>query len=93
MTDAAALASPALTDAIGIVAGCLTTAAFVPQLVKVWRSRSAEDLSLGMFLMLTLGVALWLAYGLLTWALPVILANGVTLILALAILALKLRFG
>ena len=86
-------ASPALIDAIGIVAGCLTTAAFVPQLVKVWRSRSAEDLSLGMFLMFTLGIALWLAYGLLTWSVPVILANAVTLVLSLAILALKLRFG
>ncbi len=97
MTDAAlaspAWISPAVIDAIGIVAGCLTTAAFVPQLVKVWRTRSAEDLSLGMFLMFTLGIALWLAYGLLTWALPVILANAVTLVLSFTILALKLRFG
>jgi MtN3 and saliva related transmembrane protein len=82
-----------LETLIGFVAGGLTTIAFVPQLVKTWRSRSAEDVSLGMLVIFCTGVALWLVYGLLIGAWPVILANVVTLVLALAILLLKLRYG
>ena len=78
---------------IGLVAGTLTTIAFVPQLLKTWKSRSAEDVSLGMLVTFCAGVALWLLYGWLTGALPFIAANVVTLILALAILMLKLRYG
>ncbi|MBL8113271.1 MAG: SemiSWEET family sugar transporter [Acidobacteria bacterium] len=79
-------------DLLGYVAGALTTAAFVPQLVKTWRSRSAGDLSYGMMAVFSTGVALWLAYGIALESWPVILANAVTLVLALAILALKVRF-
>jgi MtN3 and saliva related transmembrane protein len=78
--------------ALGIAAGALTTIAFVPQVVKAWRSRSTRDVSLGMFLTLCAGVALWLVYGFLVDDLPLILANGVTFCLAAAILALKLRY-
>lgn len=85
--------SAASIDALGLVAGALTTIAFVPQLVRTWRTRSARDISLGMFVFFTVGVALWLVYGVLTGARPVIVANAVTLTLALAILAMKLRFG
>ncbi len=81
-----------LADVLGLAAGTLTTVAFVPQVVKTWRSRSADDLSLSMFLIFSLGVALWFAYGLVTGALPVILANAVTLVLALAILGMKFLF-
>jgi len=78
---------------IGLLAGALTTIAFVPQLLKTWKTRSAEDVSLGMLVTFCAGVALWLVYGVLTGALPVIAANLVTLILALTILMLKLRYG
>jgi MtN3 and saliva related transmembrane protein len=84
--------SPALIDALGLTAGALTTVAFLPQLIKTWRSKSARDISLGMFVLFTVGVALWLVYGLFTGAVPVIAANTVTLILALTILTLKLRY-
>ena len=84
--------SPALIDALGLAAGALTTVAFLPQLLKTWRSKSARDISLGMFVLFTVGVALWLVYGLFTGAVPVIAANTVTLILALTILTLKLRY-
>lgn len=80
-------------DLLGYVAGLLTTIAFVPQLTKTWRSRSARDVSLAMMAIFSTGVFLWLAYGVLVGSGPVILANAVTLLLALAILALKLRFG
>ena len=80
-----------MANLIGGVAGALTTIAFVPQVIKTWRTRRADDLSIGMLLLFTLGVALWGAYGLLVGAMPVIAANGVTLILAVAMVVMKLR--
>lgn len=80
-----------LIDATGLVAACLTTFAFLPQVIQTWRSRSADGLNLPMLVVLASGIALWLAYGLATAQLPVILANGVTLLLVGVLLALKLR--
>lgn len=77
---------------IGLAAGFCTTAAFLPQAVKTWRSKSAKDLSLGMYLIFCTGVALWLTYGILISDLPIIITNVVTLILALSILYFKLTF-
>ena len=81
------------TSIIGFIAAILTTVSFVPQVVKVWRTRSAKDVSLGMYLLFTLGIAIWLVYGVLIESWPVILANVVTLILAGSVLAMKLKFG
>lgn len=78
---------------IGLIAGLLTTIAFVPQLTKTWKSKSAKDVSLVMLMTFTTGVLLWLIYGLLIQAAPIIAANAVTLLLAGAILALKIRYG
>jgi MtN3 and saliva related transmembrane protein len=77
---------------IGLAAGMLTTIAFLPQVIKTWKSRSAKDLSLGMFSLFCVGVALWLAYGILVWDIPVIAANMLTLMLASTLLFFKLRF-
>lgn len=77
---------------LGLVAGSFTTAAFLPQVVKTWKSRSAKDLSLGMFSMFCLGVALWLVYGFAVGDVPVIAANLVTLLLASTLLYFKFRF-
>jgi len=77
---------------LGLLAGSFTTIAFFPQVLKTWKSRSAKDLSLGMFSIFTIGVGLWLAYGILINDLPVILANVVTLILASTLLFFKLRW-
>lgn len=82
-----------MNETIGYCAAACTTLAFVPQVILVWRTRSAEDISLGMYLLFMLGLALWLAYGLRMHMLPVALANGVTLVLAGAVLVGKLRFG
>lgn len=60
--------------------------------MKIWRTRSADDISTLMFLLFSTGVLLWLLYGIALGALPVIIANGITLVLALAVLALKFRF-
>lgn len=80
-------------ELIGLAAGSLTTVSFVPQVIKVWRSRSAGDLSLTMFVCFCLGVALWIGYGALIGSLAVVAANTVTLVLAAAILVGRLRFG
>ncbi len=80
------------TTMLGFVAGVLTTFSFVPQVYKAWSSKRCDDLSWGMLLTFATGVAMWLVYGLLLWAGPIIAANGVTLALVLAILALKVRY-
>jgi MtN3 and saliva related transmembrane protein len=77
---------------LGLAAGSLTTVAFLPQVIKTWRSGSAKDLSLGMFSFFCLGVVLWLIYGILVNDIPVIAANLVTLMLASTLLFFKLRF-
>lgn len=79
-------------DWLGTVAGSLTTVAFLPQVIKTWRTRSAQDISGLTFALFGSGVALWLLYGLMLDLWPVILANGVTLVLSLVILWFKLRY-
>jgi len=84
--------SPELVELVGGIAAVLTTISFLPQVLKAWRSRSARDVSLAMLLLFLAGVLLWLCYGLALESLPLILANAVTAVLILAILAAKLRF-
>ncbi len=80
------------TALIGYIAGILTTVAFLPQVIKTWKTRSAKDLSLGMFSLFCTGVALWLAYGIIVESWPIILANGFTLVLAMTLLFFKFYF-
>lgn len=83
--------NPAVQN-LGFLAAFCTTAAFIPQLVRVLRLRSARDISLPTFLMFSVGVFLWLLYGIYTGSKPVIASNLVTLVLSVSILILKLRF-
>ena len=78
---------------IGILAATLTTAAFLPQVIKTHTSRHTKDLSLTMFVLLASGLILWIAYGIALHSLPVIIANIVTLLLALYLIVLKIRYG
>ena len=71
---------------LGFIASACTMTAFIPQVVKTWKTKSSADLSLGMYGLLTSGAALWLTYGLLISDGPVILTNAVTLALLLAVL-------
>jgi MtN3 and saliva related transmembrane protein len=82
-----------LATTVGFAASICTTVSFVPQVLRAWKTRSTGDISLGMFLVFSLGIALWLAYGLMVSDGPLIVANAVTLVLALAILGLKIRHG
>jgi len=77
---------------LGLVAGMCTTISFLPQVIKTWKTRSAKDLSLGMFLLFCIGVVLWLIYGIMVMDIPVIAANFVTLLLSATLLVFKLRF-
>lgn len=82
-----------VVTALGLLAGTLTTVAFLPQVVHTWKTKSAKDLSLPMLLSFTTGVLCWLIYGIWIDSLPVMLANGITLVLAGANLVLKLKYG
>jgi MtN3 and saliva related transmembrane protein len=79
-------------DNIGFAAAFCTTVAFVPQLIRVIKLRSARDISLGTFLLFSAGVFLWLIYGIYSGSKPVIASNGATLILSLSILYLKMKY-
>jgi MtN3 and saliva related transmembrane protein len=80
------------TDILGLIAGTLTTIAFVPQVLKTWTTKSAKDVSLVMMISFCVGVFLWLVYGLAIGAMPVIVSNAVTLVLALLIVVLKIKY-
>lgn len=77
---------------VGLAAGFLTTVAFIPQVTRIWRSKSAKDVSLSTFLAFTVGVGLWLVYGVMLQEVAMILWNSVTLLLAIAIVVMKLKF-
>ncbi|MBN3039936.1 MAG: SemiSWEET transporter [Candidatus Omnitrophica bacterium] len=77
---------------IGTLAGVLCTLSFLPQVLKVFKTKKVEDLSLVTFVLFALGVFLWLVYGLIIKELPIILANIATLILVLLIVLMKLKY-
>ena len=77
---------------IGLVAAVCTTISFVPQAIRIIKTKHTKDLSLTMYSILTTGVFLWLAYGILVKDLPIILANGVTLIFTATILFLIIKY-
>jgi|TARA_B100000795_G_scaffold4196_1_gene2921 MtN3 and saliva related transmembrane protein len=71
---------------IGFLAAILTTVAFIPQVYKVWQTKSVSGMSLTMYLIFFTGVSLWLVYGLIINSLPMILGNSITLLLTSIIL-------
>ena len=89
---AAIATQPIWVEWTGFAAAFCTTAAFVPQLLRVMKLKSARDISLRMFLMFSVGVALWLVYGIRLGSWPMIASNGVTLGLSVSILFFKLKY-
>ena len=81
------------TTMIGLFAAFCTTVAFVPQVVRTWKSRSTADISLGMFAFYSTGIFSWLVYGVAIHDIPLMASNGVTFVLSLIMLGFKLRFG
>jgi len=78
-----------MVQIVGFLAGVLTAFAFLPQVVKTWRTRSSGDLSAVMLGAQSAGVTLWIVYGLAINSLPVIFANSVTLVLCLLLVMFK----
>jgi MtN3 and saliva related transmembrane protein len=82
-----------ITTMVGLAAALFTTTAFLPQVIRAWRTRSTRDLSYGTFVTYAIGLAMWLIYGVMIRDVPLMLSNGTTFLLALTILGLKLRHG
>ncbi len=78
---------------IGLIAGTLTTIAFLPQVVRSIRTRDTAAISIWMYILIVVGSALWLTYGLMLGEIPLILANGSVLVLSCVVLGLKVRHG
>jgi MtN3 and saliva related transmembrane protein len=81
-----------LIETVGLAAGCFTTCAFIPQVVRTYRSRSVKDISFRMYLLMCAGILLWVLYGALIGSLSVIVANVVSFALTAAILVMKVTF-
>lgn len=79
--------------ALGVAAGIITTASFLPQVIKTWKTRHTKDISIYMFSLLVFGMSLWLVYGIVKEDVPLILANAVTIGLASIILFFKIKHG
>ena len=77
---------------VGFFAAFCTTVSFLPQVIKVYKTRSTKDISLYMFLIFTIGTFCWLIYGIIESSLPIIIANTITLILSAIILLYKIKF-
>jgi len=82
-----------MIQAVGFTAATLTALAFLPQVLKVWRSKSSGDLSVGMLVAQSTGVALWIVYGVAIASLPLIVSNTVTLTLSVLLLTLKWTYS
>ncbi len=78
---------------VGFAAAIIATGSFVPQVVKTWKTKHTRDLSLAMYVFFCIGISLWLVYGILIRSPSVIAANAVTVVLALSILFLKIKYG
>ena len=81
-----------MNDITGLIAGILTTIAFLPQAMQIYKTKHTKDLSLSMFLIFSLGVLTWAIYGFMLGAYPVIIANGLTLIICFYIIIMKIKY-
>ena len=79
-------------EIVGLIAAICTTSAFVPQVYKTWRDKSTEAISLTMYLVFLTGTILWLVYGIHIDSISIILANGITALLAFCVVFLKLKY-
>jgi MtN3 and saliva related transmembrane protein len=78
---------------VGTIAGFCTTVSFLPQVLKIHRTKSVHDLSLLMFIIFAIGVVSWLVYGFLTGSMPIIVANFITLIFCGYILFMRTKYA
>ncbi len=79
-------------EIVGLIAGVLTTIAYLPQVRKTWKTKSVKELSLSMYIVMFVGVMLWLTYGMLIDSISIILANIVTGVLTSLLIYFKLKY-
>ena len=81
-----------IINIVGAAGGIVSSVTFLPQVIKIWKTKSAKDLSMGTLLFLVLNVSLWLLYGILTNLYPIIITNGIVLSMVFIMLYFKLTF-
>jgi len=81
-----------IINIVGAAGGIVSSVTFLPQVVKIWKTKSAKDLSMGTLLFLVLNVSLWLLYGILTNLYPIIITNGIVLSMVFTMIYFKLTF-
>ena len=79
-------------EILGLTAGTITSITFIPQVVKIWKTKSAKDLSIVMLLLLIVGVSMWLSYGILVKDAAIIYTNSMVLAMSLIMLFFKFKF-
>lgn len=77
---------------LGLIAGTITSITFIPQVLQIWKTKSAKDISILMLSLLITGVSLWLAYGIVVKDVAIIYTNGMVLAMSLLMLYFKFRF-
>jgi MtN3 and saliva related transmembrane protein len=82
-----------MSEALGLVAGALVTCSLIPQLIRVFKLKSAREISILFTTLLLLGLFLWLAYGILLVLTPVIIWNAIGALFVVTLLYAKLRYG
>jgi MtN3 and saliva related transmembrane protein len=80
-------------EVLGLAAGTISSITFLPQVIKIWQTKSAKDLSMPMLLLLVLGVSMWLAYGIIIKNTPVIYTNSMVLFMTFIMLFFKLKYN
>jgi MtN3 and saliva related transmembrane protein len=81
-----------IINLVGAAGGIVSSVTFLPQVIKIWKTKSAKDLSMGTLLFLVLNVSLWLLYGILTNLYPIIITNGIVLSMVFIMVYFKLTF-
>jgi MtN3 and saliva related transmembrane protein len=80
-------------EILGLAAGTISSITFLPQVIKIWQTKSAKDLSVPMLLLLVLGVSMWLAYGIIIKNVPVIYTNSMVLLMSFIMLFFKFKYN
>lgn len=80
-------------EILGLTAGTITSITFLPQVIQVWKTKSARDISLGMLLLLLLGVSMWLAYGIIISNTAIIYTNSMVMAMGLILLFFKWKYN
>ncbi|HOV92440.1 MAG TPA: SemiSWEET transporter [Candidatus Kapabacteria bacterium] len=81
-----------LVTIIGLIGAILTTIGFLPQMIKVIRTKQTRDISLGMYIIMIIGAVFWLTYGIILSSIPIIFANSVSFVFVLIILIMKIKY-